>query len=268
MKTWTLVLTPVALAVLVACGGKTDGTTEPPTRLDTDTAVAMTAPFLNEQNNQTGEMDNSGPAMSFDAVAFMDPEHPACVTLSNPSATSVTWTYTNCTGPHGWTWNGQVVITWLRNPDGTLLVKHDHKNLVGAKDGKSWTINGVRDNLRNPTTKIVQISAEPGFTKTFNDGTKTTTYAYTLGLTADWSTEGKRKLYGSWGLTPSSGDAFAATIAQSTPLVWERAANCCYPVSGTLVATKGARTATIVHGLPCGSITVNSEAKTLPACSN
>lgn len=262
-----LVLSSLALAGLMACGGKGDTNPADPSRLDADTAVAMTAPFLNEQNNQTGEMDDAGPSPALEATAFVEPAHPACVTLGDTTPTSVTWTYHNCTGPHGWTWNGQVVISWTRNSDGTLLVKHDHRNLVGAKDGRSWTINGVRDNLRNPSTKMVQISAEPGFTKTFNDGTRSTVYAYSLNLTADWSTAGQRKLHGNWSLTPTTGDAFSANIAAATPLVWDHSANCCYPVSGTLVATRGTRTATIVHGLPCGSVTVNGEAKLLPACS-
>lgn len=264
---WTLALSSLALAGFLACAGRSDGSPADAGRLDNDTAVAMTAPFLNEQNNQAGEMDDSGPVIAGEAAAFANPEHPACVTLGDTTPTSVTWTYNNCTGPHGWTWNGQVVISWTRNADGTVLVKHDHRNLVGAKDGKSWTINGVRDNLRNPLTRIVSISAEPGFTKTFNDGTRSVVYAYSLNLTADWSTPGQRRLSGNWGLTPTSGDAFSARIAQATPLLWDRSANCCYPVSGTLVATKGARTATIVHGLPCGSITVNGEVKVLPACS-
>ncbi len=264
---WTLVLSSFALAGLVACGGKGDGSPADPGRLDAETAIAMTAPFLLEQTNQTGEMDDAGPTTALEASAFVEPTHPACVTLSDTTPSAVTWTYTNCTGPHGWTWNGQVVISWTRNPDGTTLVKHDHRNLVGVKDGRSWTINGVRDNLRNPQTRVVQISAEPGFTKTFNDGTRTTVYAYSLNLTSDWSTQGQRKLSGNWALTPVSGDGFSATIAPSTPLLWDRAANCCYPVSGTLVATRGTKTATIVHGLPCGSITVNGEAKLLPACS-
>lgn len=265
---WTLVLSSFALAGLLACAGKGDSSLADPGRLDGDTAIAMTAPFLNEQNNQTGEMDDSGPIVAGEAAAFAAPEHPACVTLSDTTATSVTWTYNNCTGPHGWTWTGQVVLSWIRNADGTVLVKHDHRNLVGTKDGKSWTINGVRDNLRNPLTKIVRISAEPGFTKTFNDGTRSTVYAYSLDLTADWSTPGQRKLHGTWGLTPASGDAFTASIGQATPFLWERSANCCYPVSGTLKATRGTRTATLVHGLPCGSITVNGEAKVLPACGS
>jgi hypothetical protein len=266
MKTWTLVLNPIALAGLLACGGKTDGTPAA-TTLDTESALAMTAPFLNEQNNQTGEMDDSGPVPAFEAAGFADPEHPSCVTLGERTPSAVTWAYNNCTGPHGWIWNGQVVMTWTRNADGTVLVKHDHKNLVGSKDGKSWTINGVRQNLGNPTTRIVQITAEPGFTKAFSDGTKSTVFTYTLNLTADWSEVGRRKLFGAWALTPVTGDAFSAAVAQSTPLVWDRSANCCYPVSGTLVATRGTQSTRIVHSLPCGTVTLNGETKLLPACN-
>jgi len=266
MKPLRLVLYPITLAGLLACGGKVDSPPAGSNLLDAPTAIAMTAPFLNEQNNQSGEMDEAGPVAALEAAGFVDPEHPGCVTLGERTPTAVTWTYSNCTGPHGWTWNGQVVISWTRNPDGSVLVKHDHRNLVGSMDGKSWTINGVRNNLRNPASRIVQISAGPGFTKTYNDGTTSTVFSYTLNLTADWSEAGKRKLHGAWGLTPTVGDAFSASIAQTTPLVWDRAANCCYPVSGTLVAAKGARSTRIVHSLPCGTVTLNGETKLLPAC--
>ena len=59
---------------------------------------------------------------------------------------------------------------------------------------------------------------------------------------------------------------FAGSIAQATPLIWDRAANCCHPVSGTLNLSKGSKSATLVFGLPCGSVTVNGEAKTLGPC--
>lgn len=268
MKSWTITLAPLALGGLLACGGH--GITTPPSAsgLDSESAMSLAASFLNEENNQAGENDGSGPFLAGEALGFATPAHPACVTPSAITSNSVTWTFVNCTGPHGWTWNGVVVINWARNADGTTLVKHDQQHMVGTKDGRSWTINGAKDLLKDPATKLVRLTAEPGFTKAFNDGTKTTTYTYTCNLTADWATQGQRKLYGSWGLSPQSGgDAVSAVIATATPLVWDRAADCCYPVSGTLALTKGSRTANVVHGLPCGSITVNGEAKTLPPCS-
>lgn len=268
MKHWTITLASLALGGLLACGGRGDTTPPPSTHLDGESAVILAASFLNEENNQTGENDDSGPIQAGQAEGLSMPAHPTCVTPSAVTPNSVTWTFVNCTGPHGWTWNGVVVITWVRNTDGTLLVKHDQQHMVGTKEGKSWTINGVKNLLKDPATKIVRLSTEPGFTKAFNDGTKTTTYIYTCNLTADWSTQGQRKLSGSWGMTPQGGgDAVSAVIASSTPLVWDRSADCCYPVSGTLTLTKGTRTATIVHKMPCGSITVNGEAKTLPPCS-
>jgi hypothetical protein len=269
MKSWTLVFSPLALAGLMACGGNTSSPTAPPsTQMDSATAEALVAPLLNEQNNQAGENDNSGPTQALEAMAFTEPLHPACVTVSNQTANSETWTFTSCTGPHGWTWNGVVLLTWTVNGDGTVLVKHNHQNLVGTKDGKTWTINGVRDNLRNPATKLVQISAEPGFTKTFNDGTATTVYTYTMGLTADWSTAGERKLFGTWALTPVNGEPINGTIAQASPLVWDKTSGCCYPVSGTMVVTKGSKTANLQYGLPCGTVTINGTAFTRAACGS
>jgi hypothetical protein len=267
MKRWTIPLAPLALGGLLACGGHGDPL--PPSNvLDGESAVALAAHFLNEENNQTGENDDSGPVAAGQAEGLAMPAHPTCVVPSAATPNSVTWTFNNCTGPHGWTWNGVVVITWGRNPDGSILVKHDQRHMVGTRNGKSWTLNGVKDILRDPATKIVRLSAEPGFTKAFNDGNSTTTYTYTCNLTADWATQGLRKLYGSWGMTPQGGgDAVSAVIATSTPLVWDRSADCCYPVSGTLNLTKGSRTAALVHALPCGTLTVNGEAKTLPPCS-
>lgn len=262
-------LVPLSLAALLACGGtsgsdsKGGATTG---RMDTQEATALTAAFLDMENNQAGELDGSGPVAAGEALSMQQPPPPACVTVSEVGPGSVTWTYNACTGPHGWTWNGVTVISWIRNPDGTTLVKHDRRNMVGTKDDRTWTINGVRDTLINPAAKTVQVTAEPGFTKVFSNGTTTVTFAYTANLTADRSEEGKRKLYGAWALTPTSGDAVGGTISQATPLVWEKAANCCHPVSGTLNLTKGSKNATLVFGLPCGSVTVNGEAKALGAC--
>ncbi len=270
MRTWLVTLASLALAGLLACGGKDINPTVAPatdSKLDVDTAAALIVPFETTEATPAGEMDGSGPTQAGEALSMVQPEHPACVTVSNVTASSVTWTYNNCTGPHGWTWNGAVVISWTKNPDGTVLVKHDHQNFVGTKDGKTWTINGIKDRLRNPATKIVAISAEPGFTKAFNDGTKSTVYAYTCALTADWSTAGQRKLYGTWAMTPAAGDAVSATIAQATPLLWDKAANCCYAISGTLNLTKGTKTATIVHSLPCGTVTTNDTVKLRPPCA-
>ena len=270
MKMWTITLAPLALGGLLACGGHGSTSTTPPSsRLDGETAVTLAAAFLNEENNQAGENDGSGPMAAGQAEGLALPASPSCVAVSGATASSITWTFNNCTGPHGWTWNGVVVISWVKNPDGSWLVKHDQQHMVGTKDGRSWTINGVKDLLKDPATKTVRLAAEPGFTKAFNDGSKTTTYTYTCNLTADWSTPDQRKLSGSWGLAPrgGGGDAVSAVIAAATPLVWDRSANCCYPVSGTLVLTRGGQTATIVHALPCGSLTVNGEARSLPACS-
>jgi len=270
MRAWLVTLAPLTLAGLLACGGQgSNAPVVPPanSKLDPDTAAALTVAFDTTEANQAGEMDGSGPTLAGEALSMVQPDHPACVTVSNVTASSVTWTFNSCTGPHGWTWNGVVVISWARNTDGTVLVKHDHQHFVGTKDGKTWTINGIKDHLRNPTTKMVALTAEPGFTKAFNDGTTTTVYNYTCAMTADWSTPGQRKLYGTWAMTPAVGDAVTASIAQATALVWDKAAGCCYPVSGTLNLAKGAKTATIVHSLPCGTVTTNGTAKLLPPCS-
>ncbi|MDE3245698.1 MAG: hypothetical protein KGN80_06385 [Acidobacteriota bacterium] len=269
MRTWLVSLAPLTLAGLLACGGQSSNTPAPPStsKMDPDTAAALTVPFETTEANQAGEMDGSGPVPAGEALSMVQPSHPDCVTVSNVTASSVTWTFNSCTGPHGWTWNGVVVISWARNADGTVLVKHDHQNFVGTKDGKTWTINGIKDHLRNPATKMVTLTAEPGFTKTFNNGTTTTTYTFTCALTADWSTQGQRKLYGTWAMTPATGDAVSASIAPTTPLVWDKAAGCCYAISGTVELAKGAKTATIVHGMPCGTVTINGTSKLLPPCS-
>lgn len=270
MRTWLTTLAPLTLAGFLACGGQSGSTpAEPPAspKIDPDAAAALIVPFETTETNQAGEMDGSGPVAAGEALSMVQPDHPGCVTVSDVTASSVTWTYNNCTGPHGWTWNGVVVISWTRNADGTVLVKHAHQNFIGTKDGRTWTINGTKDHLRNPATKLVTLSTEPGFTKTFNDGTTSTVYTYTCALTADWSTAGQRKLYGTWAMTPATGDAVNASISQATPLVWDRAAGCCYPVSGTVDLTKGAKSATIVHGLPCGTVAINGTSKLLPPCA-
>ena len=270
MRTWLVSLAPLTLASLLACGGQSSNAPVAPpssTKMDPDTAAALAVPFETTEANQAGEMDGSGPVPAGEALSMVQPDHPACVTVSNVTASSVTWTFNACTGPHGWTWNGVVVISWSKNADGTVLVKHDHQNFVGTKDGKTWTINGIKDALRNPAAKMVTLTAEPGFTKTFNDGTTTTVYTYTCALTADWSTQGQRKLYGTWAMTPATGDAVSASIAQATALVWDKAAGCCYPVSGTVNLAKGTKTATIVHSLPCGTVTINGTARLLPPCA-
>ncbi len=272
MNVRTLTLATVGLGGLLACGGHggSSALEAPPqaASLTSDTALALVAPFLNEENNQTGENDGSGPIMAGEALGLAEPAPPACVAVSGVTATSVTWTFSNCTGPHGWTWNGVVVISWEPRADGTVVVRHDQRHLVGSKDGRSWDINGVKVLARDRTGKLFTLSAQPGFTKTYREGAQTTVFAYACALTADWSTLGQRKLSGSWSLTPQGGgDAVGAAIPATTPLVWDRSANCCYPVSGTLHLTRGGQTATLVHALPCGTVTVNGEAKVLPACS-
>lgn len=269
MRTRLLSLAPLALGALLACGGthSTDSNgSQTSNKLDPAEATTFTASFLDLENNQAGEMDGSGPVVAGQAVAMQTPSHPACVAVSDITPGSVTWTFNACTGPHGWTWNGVTVISWTPNTDGTVLVKHDRRNMVGTKDGRTWTVNGVRDTLINPATKIVEVTAEPGFTKVFNDGTTSISYVYTANLTASHAEEGKRKLSGTWALTPATGDAISGSISAATPLVWDKAANCCHPVSGTLTLSKGSKDATLVFGLPCGSITVNGTAKTLGAC--
>ncbi|MBL0211643.1 MAG: hypothetical protein IPQ13_12150 [Holophagaceae bacterium] len=270
MRSRLLTLAPLTLAGLLACGGAGDNPPAAPPanpKMDVETAAALAVPFETIEANQAGEMDESGPTAAGEAMSMVQPGHPDCVSVSNVTASSVTWTFNSCTGPHGWTWNGVVVISWTRNNDGTVLVKHDHQNFVGTKDGKSWTINGIKDRLRNPAARKVTLTAEPGFTKAFNDGTTTTVYTYTCAMTADWSEQGKRKLYGTWAMTPATGDAVSATIDQATALVWDRAAGCCYPVSGTLNLAKGTKKATIVHSLPCGTVTINDTTRLLPPCS-
>lgn len=264
-------LAPFSLAALLACNGTSSSNVNPSpaaAQMDTTEAATLSASFLDMENNQAGELDGSGAFAAGEAMAVQLPEHPSCVSVSNATLGSVTWTFNACTGPHGWTWNGVTVISWTVNPDGTRLVKHDRRNMVGTKEGKTWTINGIKDHLINPTAKTVQIYAEPGFTKVLKDGATTTNYLYTCNLTANRAEEGKRKLFGTWAMTPATGDAISGSISQATPLVWEKAANCCHPVSGTMTLTKGAKEAIIVHSLPCGSITVNGTAKTLGACAS
>mgnify|MGYP001180958490 CR=1 FL=1 len=260
--TRNLLLTLPVLLLLLACGGQ--DSPAPTVRIDPAGTEEATATFLEVENLQVGEADDAGPMAAGDAVGFRAPVPPACVTPSEVTPTSITWTYTNCTGPHGWTWNGRVTLAWQRNGDGTVLVKHTRENLVGTKDGKTLTLNGTRNALRNPATKVVLLTTDPGFTKTYSDGTTTRSATYSCSLTADWSEEGKRKLSGTWTMTPSTGDATTGTIASTTPLVWQR--GCCHPQAGTLVVTQGTRTSTLVFGTPCGTVTVDGVAKTLGGC--
>ncbi len=268
MHAWRTTFAASLLTGLLACGGAGNRSTDTPVsqKMDAEAAVALSVPFLTTETNQAGELDGSGPFAAGEAVSMAQPSHPGCVTVGETTANSVTWTYTNCTGPHGWTWNGVVVISWSKEKDGSTLVKHDHRNLVGAKDGRTWTINGIKDHLINLASKTVALTTETGFTKTFNNGTTTTTYTYGCSLVADWSTAGQRKLYGTWSLIPTTGEAISGTIAQATPLTWDKAAGCCYPVAGTLILTKGSQSAAIVHSLPCGTVTINGTAKALQAC--
>ena len=95
-----------------------------------------------------------------EALSMVQPGHPACVTVSNVTASSVTWTFNSTRAP--WMdleWRRGDLLT--RNADGTVLVKHDHQNFVGTKDGKTWTINGTKARLRNPATKMATLTAEP-----------------------------------------------------------------------------------------------------------
>lgn len=262
-------LAPAALLGLLACGGKADGTTAATTRLDTTEAATYTAAFLDMENNQAAEAALPAVETIGDALALQFPPPPACATATPLTPTSVKWVYTNCMGPHGWTWNGTLVVSWQTNPDGTVLVKHDHQAMVGTKDGRSWTVNGVKDILRNPATKQATLSAEPGFTKAFNDGTRAVTFTYACALTADHTVEGQRKLWGTWSLTPqapATGAGASGSISKDTPLFWDRNTGCCHPISGTLALKRDTKSATLVFGLPCGSVTINGEAKTLGAC--
>ena len=262
-------LAPAILVGILACGGKADGTPAQSAKLDTAEAQNYTAAFLDRENHQAAEASLPAVEPAGEALALTYPAAPACATSTPITPTSVKWTFVNCTGPHGWTWNGAIVISWQTNADGSVLVKHDNQNMVGTKEGRSWTINGVKDILRNPATKVATLTAEPGFTKTFSDGTRTVAFSYACSLTADHSVEGQRKLWGTWSLTPqaaAAGEGASGTISKDTPLFWDRGTGCCHPVSGTLALTRGSRSATLVFGLPCGTVTINGETKTLGAC--
>lgn len=272
MKIRYALLVPAALAGLLACGGKSDGTASAPpanARMDSSDAVAYTASFLELENNQAAEASLPVMEPAGDALALAYPAAPSCVTVTPIGPNAVKWTFANCTGPHGWTWNGAMVISWVANDDGTVLTKHESQNMVGTKDGKSWTVNGTKDILRTPQTRQAILRTEPGFTKVFNDGTKTVAFTYDAMLFADHSVEGQRKLWGDWSLSTQTPGAagVSGSIDKGTPLVWDRATGCCHPVSGTLELKRADKAATLVFGLPCGSVTINGEAKTLGACN-
>jgi hypothetical protein len=269
MNARTLILGSAVLLGLLACGGK-DGDTPKPAglRMDSAEATTFTASFLDMENGQEDEMDAPVVERIGDALAVPAQPAPRCATATPISTTSVKLEFKDCTGPHGWTWNGVVIVSWQVNNDGTSLTKRESQNMVGTKDGKSWTVNGIKAVLRNKQTMQAHIRTERGFTKVFSDGAKTTTFSYDCNLFADHSVMGQRKLWGDWSLTPqapATGGA-SANIDKKTALLWERAANCCHPVAGTLEVKRGDKNATLVFGLPCGSVTVNGEAKTLGAC--
>jgi hypothetical protein len=271
MNTRSALLTPALIAGLLACGGKSDSTTaiSAPIRMDPAEAAAFTATFLDMENNQIGEAALPTIERIGDALAMPSAAAPQCATVIPVSETSAKWVYVDCTGPHGWTWNGTVLVTWQVNTDGTDLVKHESQNMVGTKDGKSWTVNGVKRILRNKQTKQVQIDTEKGFTKVLNNGTESTTFEYACKLFADHSVEGQRKQWGDWSMTPqapSTAPGASGNVDKKAPLFWDRATGCCHPVSGTLDLKRGDKAATLVFGLPCGSVTINGETKTLGAC--
>jgi hypothetical protein len=264
-------LVPAALAGLLACGGRSSDTasTPAPARLDTTEAMTFTATFLDMENNQVGEAELPVVEQVGDALAMPAAAPPRCATVVPVSETSAKWVYENCTGPHGWTWNGTVLVSWQVNTDGTELVKHESQNMVGTRDGRSWTVNGVKRILRNKQTKQVQISTEKGFTKLFNDGTKSITFEYDCKLFADHSVEGRRSQWGDWSMTPlapSTAPGASGNVDKKTPLVWERGTGCCHPISGTLDLKRGEKSATLVFGLPCGTVTINGETKALGPC--
>ena len=260
------------LAGFLACGGTSGGSATQPapsTRMDGAEAMTFTASFLEMENNQAAEATLPVPEPAGDALALAYPAAPSCVTVTPIGPNAVKWTFANCTGPHGWTWNGAMVISWMANSDGTVLTRHESQDMVGTKDGRSWTVNGTKDILRNPQTRQAILRTEPGFSKVFNDGSKSVAFTYDALLFADHSVEGQRKLWGDWSLSPRTAGATGAagSIDKGTPLVWDRASGCCHPVSGTLEVKRADKAATLVFGLPCGSVTINGEAKTLGACN-
>lgn len=268
----TVLLSPVLLAGLLACGGgNSSGTSQPApsTRLDASEAATFTATFLDMENNQAAETEMPAMERVGDALALAYPPAPACVATTPIDANTVKWVFANCTGPHGWTWNGTVIVSWQVNNDGTVLTKHENQNMVGTKDGKSWTVNGTKAILRNKQTKQAIIRTERGFTKAFSDGTTSVTFAYDCMLFADHSVEGQRKLWGDWSLTPlapSTAPGASANIDKASALLWDRSSGCCHPIAGTLNLKRGDKAATLVFGLPCGTVTINGETKTLGGC--
>ena len=270
MNARNVFLAPAVLLGLLACGGRSDPSQAANSKLDSAEAATYTATFLDMENNQAAEAGLPAAQPVGEAFALVYPAAPACVTTTPITPTSVKWVFKDCTGPHGWTWNGTVIVSWQVNGDGTVLTKHESQNMMGSKDGRSWTINGTKDLLRNQQTKQVILNTERGFTKVFNDGTKSVTFAYSCLLIADHSVEGQRKLWGDWSLVPqapATGTGAAGNIDKKTPLFWDRSTGCCHPVSGTLDLKRGDKSASLVFGLPCGTVTINGEVKTLGACN-
>ncbi len=52
--------------------------------------------------------------------------------------------------------------------------------------------------------------------------------------------------------------ATSGSIDKRTALLWDRGTGCCHPIAGTLDLKRGDKAATLVFGLPCGTVTMSA----------
>lgn len=249
-----------SLTLLLACGGgspsRSGGSGTAPTLrpMSADTAESMLTAFLLAEHGYAtvpglpSQTPGGAPGvmgLSFPAAL------PPCVGVAMTGTASVTLTFTNCTGPHGGTLNGQLALSWA---PGQVTVAYQH--LQAAKGTQSWTLDGTKSLKVDAAAKTATVTAT-GITFAFADSAAPATNAtlsYGCNLASTWATAGTYAVTGTFTVQRGNEAALTGTLPASAPLTWT--AGCCHPSSGSLGLQQGSAHADLAFGPPCGTLTI------------
>lgn len=243
----------LALALLAGCSGSGDGTGATRggggTNLTAQNATDYAFSFL---------MSERFPSVPYSAFSASS----TCVALNTSSlggGTTVTETFTNCTGSDGAVLNGQVVFTYVSSACDVT-----YTNLTAQKSGETWILNGTKHIALGSQQATITTGSGLGsvpMTLTHQvSGSSPVTRSYTCNLTSDWATPGIYKLWGTFSYQITGATTVSGSIDSTAPLTW--AMGCCYPVAGYLDLTQGSNQATVSFSLPCGTVTVTPAGST------
>lgn len=255
---------PLATLLLAACGGSHSDAPKAPGLTSSSAAAVASSVVSVESTAQASPsglpmwvpLDKTGDGAT--AYGMQTPfSLPACTTITTtgPDAqgfTHQTWTFTNCMEGDE-TLNGSIEVVW-KQYDYQITFNH----LVKSEDGgqEVLTVDGTRHVVIDPVAKQATLTVT-GFSITHTEAdepSENRSFTYSAAYTSDWATAGQFKLWGTFTLQTDADPTLTGTIAQGTALTWT--VGCCKPTSGTLSLAQNGKTADILFGLPCGTVTI------------